>query len=64
MENRDRDKVSQSDRPTEAGEVNRKTEELKGGSTFGQKIHRAEEPLGSEEISDRPDRSGSSEGNH
>ncbi|HEY0140861.1 MAG TPA: hypothetical protein VGF48_08190 [Thermoanaerobaculia bacterium] len=47
MENRERDRVSQRISPTEAGEVNRKTEERKGqeeGSSveFGKNIARSE----------------------
>jgi hypothetical protein len=62
MENRERDKVSRiNGGPTEGGEVNRKTEEDRAGSTFGQKIHRSEDPLDEQ---GRQDRSGSSEGNH
>ena len=61
MENRERDKVSRNnDGPTEGGEVNRKTEEDRAGSTFGQKIHRSEDPLNDAQR----DSSGSSEGNH
>jgi hypothetical protein len=62
MENRERDQVSRNnDGPTEGGEVNRQTEEIRGGSTFGQKIHRSEDPLDEQ---GKQDRSGSSEGNH
>ncbi len=47
MENRERDRVSQRTTPTEAGELNRKTEEARGrdhGSTveFGQHIGQSE----------------------
>jgi nitric oxide reductase activation protein len=49
MENRERDRVSQRAQPTEAGKVNRKTEEEKGrernsgtSAEFGQKIGHAE----------------------
>lgn len=47
MENRERDRVSQRISPTEAGEVNRRTEERKGhedGSSveFGKNIARSE----------------------
>jgi hypothetical protein len=47
MENRERDQVSQRDTPTEAGELNRRTEEEKGkennaNADFGQKIGQAE----------------------
>ena len=48
MENRDRDKMSQNRRPTDAGEVNRETSEREGrekdsSADFGQKIGRSEE---------------------
>lgn len=48
MENRERDRMSQRNSPTEAGEINRRTEEEKGrensgtGTEFGQKIGRSE----------------------
>jgi hypothetical protein len=49
MENRERDRVSQRSSPTEAGELNRRTEEEKGrqhnsgtSAEFGQKIGRSE----------------------
>src|SRR5690349_7513400 len=49
MENRERDRVSQRASPTEAGELNRRTEEEKGrqhnsgtSAEFGQKIGRSE----------------------
>jgi hypothetical protein len=47
MENRERDRVSQRDTPTEAGELNRHVEEEKGreknqNADFGQKIGQAE----------------------
>jgi hypothetical protein len=49
MENRERDRVSQRDSPTEAGEINRRVEEEKGrehnsgtSAEFGQKIGRSE----------------------
>lgn len=65
MENRDRDKVSQSNGPTDAGKVNRDVasrrgqEEHDSDAEFGQKIGEAEnlEPK-------TEDRSGRSEGNH
>lgn len=65
MENRDRDKVSQSDHPTDAGEINRDVasrrgqEEHSSDAEFGQKIGESEnlEPKSN-------DRSGRSEGNH
>ena len=75
MENRERDRVSQRRSPTEAGELNRQTEEEKGrerGSSieFGKNIGRSEEGMGSES-SRRSDsswndtgRSGSSSGRH
>ncbi|MDQ3283740.1 MAG: hypothetical protein M3Q69_20250 [Acidobacteriota bacterium] len=50
MENRERDRVSQRTEPTDAGEINRQTEEQKGrdkhpetSAEFGQNIGRAEE---------------------
>jgi hypothetical protein len=50
MENRERDRVSQRTTPTEAGELNRRTEEERGreqnpgtNADFGQKIAQAEE---------------------
>jgi hypothetical protein len=48
MENRDRDKVSQGSRPTDAGKVNRETSERMGrdqdsSADFGQSIGRSEE---------------------
>lgn len=47
MENRERDRVSQRTTPTDAGELNRRTEEEKGreenpNADFGQKIGQAE----------------------
>jgi hypothetical protein len=48
MENRERDRMSQRTTPTEAGEINRRTEEEKGrensgtGAEFGQSIGRSE----------------------
>jgi hypothetical protein len=47
MENRERDRVSQRTTPTDAGEINRRTEEEKGreqnsNADFGQKIGQAE----------------------
>lgn len=48
MDNRERDRVSQRDSSTEAGDVNRKTSQEKGrqqsgtGAEFGQKIGRSE----------------------
>lgn len=48
MENRDRDKMSRSEGPTPAGDVNRETSERKGtekdsSAEFGQKIGRSED---------------------
>jgi hypothetical protein len=48
MENRERDRVSQRTSPTEAGELNRRTEEEKGRETgssveFGKNIGRSED---------------------
>lgn len=48
MENRERDKLSQSKTPTEAGEINRGVEEEKGrksgnSAEFGENIGRSEE---------------------
>ena len=48
MENRDRDKLSQSTGPTEAGDINRETSQRKGiekdsSAEFGQRIGRSEE---------------------
>ena len=48
MENRDRDKLSQSKRPTDAGNINRDTSERSGvdndsSADFGQSIGRSEE---------------------
>ena len=44
MENRDRDKMSKRDQPTEAGNVNRETSERQSNSDleFGEKIGRSE----------------------
>jgi len=49
MENRERDRVSKRDTPTEAGEINRQTEQEKGreqhsgtSAEFGQNIGRSE----------------------
>lgn len=49
MENRERDRVSQRTEPTDAGQINRHTEEEKGreknsgtDAEFGQKIGQAE----------------------
>lgn len=49
MQNRDRDRISQSKRPTDAGEVNKRTEEERGldrnsgtGARFGQGSGRSE----------------------
>jgi hypothetical protein len=48
MENRDRDKLSQSDHPTDAGDVNRETssrigkEKSDSEAEFGQNIGRSE----------------------
>lgn len=56
MENRDRDKMSQSDDATDAGDVNRSTSEKKGrvssdsDADFGQNIGR------SENLEDEPSR--------
>ena len=46
MENRDRDKMSKRDQPTEAGKVNRETSERQSDSDleFGEKIGRSEDP--------------------
>lgn len=51
MENRERDRMSRRSTPTEAGELNRGTEEEKGREKnrgteagFGRSIGRAEEP--------------------
>lgn len=51
MQNRERDRVSRRGAPTEAGELNRRTEEEKGrernrgtDADFGQSIGRAETP--------------------
>lgn len=48
MENRERDRMSQRTTPTEAGEINRRTEEAKGrdegsGVEFGKNIGRSED---------------------
>ena len=48
MENRERDKISQSRRPTEAGDINRDVSERSGrdndsSADFGQSIGRSEE---------------------
>ena len=69
MENRDRDKVSRSERPTDAGDVNRETESRrdKNPTDFGGNIGRSEDLTDSSdlnrsepsEISDRPSRSSS-----
>jgi hypothetical protein len=55
MRNRDRDSISQSERPTDAGEVNRRTEEERGrdrnsgtDARFGQSIGRSENNEGGE----------------
>jgi hypothetical protein len=65
MENRDRDKVSQGSRPTDAGSVNRETSEREGrendsSADFGQSIGRSEELNNPDRSSDK---SGSSIGN-
>ena len=64
MENRDRDKVSRSEEPTEAGDVNRETSERASrkdtSAEFGQKIGRSENP----DMEPRRDRSGSSPSEH
>lgn len=46
MENRDRDKLSKSEKPTEAGDVNRETSRRESNSDleFGEKIGRSENP--------------------
>lgn len=65
MENRDRDKLSQSDHPTAAGDVNRDTsaragqEKSDSSAEFGQKIGRAENL---DEPSDRTGSRGSDSG--
>jgi hypothetical protein len=55
MQNRDRDSLSQSKRPTDAGEINRRTEEERGrdrnrgtDARFGQSIGRSENNEGGE----------------
>jgi hypothetical protein len=53
MRNRDRDSISQSERPTDAGDVNRRTEEERGRNSgtdarFGQSIGRSEDNQGGE----------------
>ena len=53
MENRDRDKVSRSDRPTEAGDINRETESRKdksGPADFGGNIGRSEDLIDSSDL--------------
>ena len=69
MENRDRDKVSRSERPTDAGDVNRETESRrdKNPTDFGGNIGRSEDLIDSSDLnrseptedSDRPSRSSS-----
>lgn len=68
MENRERDRVSQRTTPTDAGQVNRRTEEAKGhhdGSTveFGQHIGEAENAGGSDD-NDNDTIGRSTEGRH
>lgn len=72
MENRDRDKVSRSTVPTEAGDINRDTSARAGNekddssAEFGQKIGRAED-LGEPNERARendPGRTGDSKGRH
>jgi hypothetical protein len=68
MENRHRDKVSQSTEPTDAGDINREVASRRGkeehisDAEFGQNIGEAEnlEP----KTGDRGNSSGRSEGNH
>ena len=73
MENRERDRVSQRDTPTEAGQINRQVEEEKGrqhhsGTTaeFGQNIGRSEKLEGGERDASEGSSKGrdSSEGRH
>ena len=68
MENRDRDKVSRSERPTDAGDVNRETESRrdKNPTDFGGNIGRSEDLTDSSDLnrsepseSERPSRSSS-----
>jgi hypothetical protein len=66
MENRDRDKVSRRDEPTEAGDINRDVTSRIGNENddssaeFGQKIGRSEDL---NEPNER-DRTGDSKGEH
>lgn len=67
MENRERDRVSQRISPTEAGELNRQTEERKGheeGSSveFGKNIARSENM--DEDDNNDTGRTGNSPGRH
>ena len=69
MENRDRDKVSQSESPTEAGDINRETSQKKGiekdsSAEFGQRIGRAEDLNSPEPQKNTAGRTGSSDGWH
>jgi hypothetical protein len=69
MENRDRDKVSRSEKPTDAGDINREVASREGrekhdsGVDFGQKIGESEE-FDDPTLRSRIDISGRSEGNH
>ena len=57
MDNRDRDKVSREDAPTDAGEVNREVSRRNQDDSnveFGENIGEAEEPVSNPR---RPDRS-------
>jgi hypothetical protein len=70
MENRDRDKLSQSEGPTEAGDINRETSQKKGkendsSADFGQSIGRSEELNSPQhDKNTAPRTTGSSEGWH
>jgi hypothetical protein len=70
MENRDRDKLSQSRQPTEAGDINRETSERMGqekdsSADFGQSIGRSEKLNSPDRRPDESsDETGSSPGRH